>query len=475
MPGKAYLYENVSQRLRQHIHEGSYRAGEKLPSVRVLSRLFQVSINTVLQCFRQLEADGLIHRIPRSGVFVSPNLSEQKPTDSAPPAIPLLPVEVSLSEEILRYMEPYASRPMMRFGIALPDAEIMPVERVLQAFREVTRSDGLASWHYAHPRGEDTFAHQLSRRSLNYPVPVTEQDLLVTNGCMEAIELALRVVTKPGDIVAIETPTYYGTLLALEVLGRKALPIPTHPQQGMRLAALEQALRRGQVSACIISANAQNPLGFSMPAGHREKLAQLAGRYRVPVIENDIWGDTVFGEAQLPVKAFDREGEVIYCNSFSKSLMPGMRLGWIAPGRFLHRVLELKQVSNITTASAPQLVMAKLMESGFYHHHLQQLRAHLKRQTHELSALARQYFPVGTRINEPSGGCVLWLELPRAIDAAQLFDRALAQQIHIFPGRVFSPAGRHTHCLRLNAGSPITHEIAAAVRKLGVLAHQQLT
>ncbi|MFT7336752.1 MAG: DNA-binding transcriptional MocR family regulator [Marinobacter maritimus] len=475
MPGKAYLYENVSHRLRQHIHEGSYRAGEKLPSVRVLSRLFHVSVNTILQCFRQLEADGLIHRIPRSGVIVAPTLSEQKPTGSAPRPIPLLPVEVSLSEEILRYMEPYTSRPMTRFGIALPDSEIMPVERVLQAFREVTRSHGVASWHYAHPRGGEAFAHQLARRSLNYPMPVTEQDLLVTNGCMEAIELALRVVTKRGDAVAIETPAYYGTLLALEVLGRKALPIPTHPQRGIRLAALEQAMRQGQISACIISANAQNPLGFSMPTAHREKLAQLAGRYKVPVIENDIWGDTVFGEAQLPVKAFDREGEVIYCNSFSKSLMPGMRLGWIAPGRFLHRVLELKQVSNITTASAPQLVMAKLMESGFYHHHLQQLRTHLQCQTRELMALSRQYFPVGTRINEPAGGCVLWLELPGAIDTGQLFDRALAQQIHIFPGRVFSPAGRHTHCLRLNAGSPITPDIAAAVRKLGVLAHQQLT
>ncbi|WP_417543245.1 PLP-dependent aminotransferase family protein [Marinobacter sp.] len=475
MSGKAYLYENVSHHLRQHIHEGSYRAGEKLPSVRVLSRLFHVSVNTILQCFRQLEADGLIRRIPRSGVIVTPNLSEQKPVDAARPPIPLLPVEVSLSEEILRYMEPYASRPMTRFGIALPGSEIMPVERVLQTFRDVTRSDGLASWHYAHPRGEENFAHQLARRSLNYPVPVTEQGLLVTNGCMEAIELALRVVTKPGDAVAIETPTYYGTLLALEVLGRKALPIPTDPQQGIRLAALEQALRRGQVSACMISANAQNPLGFSMPIGHREKLAQLAGRYKVPVIENDIWGDTVFGEAQLPVKAFDREGEVIYCNSFSKSLMPGMRLGWIAPGRFLHRVLELKQVSNIATASAPQLVMAKLMESGFYHHHLQQLRSHLQCQTRELTALAQQYFPVGTRINKPSGGCVLWLELPKAIDSGRLFDLALAQQIHIFPGRVFSPAGRHTHCLRLNAGSPVTPSIAAAVRKLGVLAHQQLT
>jgi DNA-binding transcriptional MocR family regulator len=475
MSEKSYLYENVSQRLRQHIHEGSYRAGEKLPSVRVLGRLFQVSVNTVLQCFRQLEADGLIRRVPRSGVFVTPHISGQKPLETTAPPFSLLPVDVSLSEEILHYMEPYASNAMMRFGIALPDSEIMPVERVLQTFRNITRSDALASWHYAHPRGEEMFAHQLARRSLNYPVPVTEQDLLVTNGCMEAIELALRVVTKSGDAVAIETPTYYGALLVLEVLGRKALPIPTDPHQGISLSALEQVFRRGQVSACMVSANAQNPLGFSMPIERREQLAQLAGRYKVPVIENDIWGDTVFGEAQLPVKAFDREGEVIYCNSFSKSLMPGMRLGWIAPGRFLHRVLELKQVSNITTASVPQLVMAKLMESGFYHHHLQQLRAHLQCQTRELMVLAQQYFPVGTRINEPAGGCVLWLELPQTIDSGQLFDLALAQQIHIFPGRVFSPAGRHAHCLRLNAGSPVTPAIAAAVRKLGVLAHQQLT
>ncbi|WP_339802144.1 PLP-dependent aminotransferase family protein [uncultured Marinobacter sp.] len=476
MAEKSFLYESVSEQLRHHIYQGSYHAGEKLPSVRELSRLFRVSVNTILQCFRQLEADGLIYRHPRTGVYVSHRLPGGSSAGSVvTPLFSMLPVEVSLSEEILRYMEPHVTQPMVRLGIAMPDPVIMPIERIMQTYRDITRSQAENVWQYIHPRGEERFIQQLTRRSLNYPVPMAEGDMLVTNGCMEAIELALRAVTRPGDTIAIETPTYYGSLLALEVMGRRALPIPTDATTGIDLNGLERALRQGRIAACLVSANAQNPLGSLMPAEAREKLAWLAARYNVPVIENDIWGDTVFGEPPPPVKAYDRDGMVIYCNSFSKTLMPGMRLGWISPGRFLHRVLELKQVSSITTASLPQLVMARLMETGFYYQHLRHLRALLEQQVSEIADLAKQYFPAGTRITSPAGGCVLWLELPDTIDCSRLYLEALANGIHVFPGQVFSPGPQHSNCLRLNAGSPASQDMEAAIRRLGVLCHQQLS
>lgn len=474
MAEKSFLYESVSEQLRHHIHHGNYKTGDRLPSVRELSRLFRVSINTILQCFRQLEADGLIYRNPRAGVFVSEQLPRHREHAVVTPLFSLLPVEVSLSEEILSYMEPHVDEDTLKLGIAMPDPGIMPVRKVMQAFRDVSRSQPDTAWQYIHPRGEERLVHQLARRSLNYPVPLSDSDVITTNGCMEAIELALRAVTRPGDTIAIETPTYYGALLALEVMGRRVLPIPTDPATGIDLQGLERAFRQGQVAGCLVSANAQNPLGSMMPVERRQTLASMAARYQVPVIENDIWGDSVFAEPLPPIKAFDSDGMVLYCNSFSKTLMPGMRLGWIAPGRFFHRVMELKQVTSITTASLPQLVMGRLMESGFYHQHLRRLRQRLQVQVADMSALIRQFFPAGTRISQPGGGCVLWVELPAGLDTGLLFSAALTQGIHIFPGRVFSPGPRHAHCLRINAGSPRSARIDRGIRKLGVLCHQQL-
>jgi DNA-binding transcriptional MocR family regulator len=302
---------------------------------------------------------------------------------------------------------------------------------------------------------------------------VAEQDIVVTNGCMEAIELALRAVTRPGDTLAIESPTYYGSLLAMEVMGREALQIPATATDGISLEALEQALRRGQVDACLFSVNAQNPLGFTMSEARKRQLVRLLARYQVPMIENDIWGDTVFDGPALPAKAYDEEGLVIYCNSFSKTLMPGLRLVWTVPGRFHRRVLELKQVSNITTATPPQMLMSRLLESGFYQRHLQKLRATLQAQTGRMAELIRQHFPPGTHLSEPSGGCVLWINLPGNVSSEDLFHRALTEHIHIFPGTVFSPGHRHHNCLRINAGSPATADIQKAVRRLGALSGQR--
>lgn len=471
MAHEHYLYESISEQLRQHIRTGSYSAGERLPSVRQLSQMFGVSVNTVVQCFRQLETDGYIEIRPRSGVFVHASPPGQTQLAEIL-SFPLLPVEVSLSEDILHFMEPHVENDLVRLGIALPASEIMPVERVMRTLREVTRNHAQQAWDYCHPHGLESFTHQISHRSLKYPAPINHGDIVVTNGCMEAIELALRSVTRRGDTVAVETPTYYGSLVALDVLRRRALEIPTHARDGLCLYSLEQAFKRGQVAACLISANAQNPLGFCMPADRKERLVELASHYDIPIIENDVWGDTCFAGDSLPVKAWDRDGLVIYCSSFSKTLMPGMRLGWVAPGRFHKRLRELKQISSITTASAPQLLMARLLESGFYARHLEQLRQQLAEQSSAMSQAVADSFPRGTHITQPTGGCALWIGLPQHIDSRVLFTQAMAERIHIFPGNVFSAGPRHFNYLRLNTGQPVDATVRQAVYRLGELAGQ---
>lgn len=465
-----FLYERISRRLLEQIRSGVYGVGARLPSVRRMSELFGVSVNTVIQSYRKLEADGYLEVRPQSGFFVRTAEPDIFPEPDAA-RVPLLPVEVTLSEQVLRYMELHAREDLVRLGIALPSAAILPVQRVMQTLREVTRRQSLEAWDYLHPSGNQTLQQQLARRSLSHEVALTSEDIIVTSGCMEALTLALRCVSRPGDAIAVDSPSYYGTLLLLKAHDRRVVEIPTHSRDGVCLEALERVFREGKVVASLLSTNAQNPLGFTMSHDRKRALVDLSERYQMPLIENDVWGDTVYdSDAAVPAKAFDRDGLVIYCNSFSKTLIPGFRLGWAAPGRFQRRFRELKQLSTITSPSAFQLVMGRLLESGFYSQHLRELRTRLRRQIEETRQEVMRSFPRGTRITRPSGGCVLWVRLPGEVDADQLVERAVRVGAHVFPGSVFSVHAAHRNYLRINAGNPMTTTVRQALTNLGRLA-----
>lgn len=468
--GDLFLYQRISRRLLEQIHSGAWAVGDRLPSVRHLSKLFGVSVNTVMQCYRQLEADGYLEIRPQSGVFVRRADADGMPSpeDSR---YPLLPVEVSLSEQVLRYMALHARNDVVRLGIALPGAEVLPVARVMSVLRDVTRRQPLEAWDYLHPNVHNPLSHQLARRSLAFEQPYAADDIIITNGCMEALTLALRSVSKPGDAIAVESPTYYGTLLLLEAHQRRVVEVPAHPEDGISLSALEQVFQQKRVAACMVATNAQNPLGFTMSAVRKQALVALSARYGVPLIENDVWGDTVFNEGDgVPAKAWDSEGLVLYCNSFSKTLMPGLRLGWAVGGRFHRRLLELKQLSTITSPSLSQLAMGRMLESGAYSQHLRELRSALRSQVVAMTALIAAAFPAGTHISRPSGGCVLWLRLPPGVDGDTLFLEAERAGIHVFPGAVFSAMADYRNYLRINAGNPVSDSVRAAVVQLGHLA-----
>lgn len=465
-----FLYRRISQKLIDQIRNGSYAVGERLPSVRTMSRIFDVSVNTVIQSYRQLELDGWLHARPQSGFFVRHAGLDGICADTDGSAYPLLPVEVSLSARVLQYMALHARTDVARLGIAIPGAELMPVHRMMKLFRNALTTQPEDAWGYMHPHGHAPLRHLLARRSLNHEVAAAPDDIVITNGCMEALVLALECVSKPGDTIVVESPTYYGTLLLLEAHHRRVIEVPAHHRDGICLDTLAQVLANNRVAACMVSANAQNPLGFTMPLERKRALVALCAERGLPIIENDIWGDLVYArEHALPLKAFDREGLVLYCNSFSKTLAPGLRVGWCLPGRFLHRFRELKQLSTITTASAPQIAVALALENGFYEQHLRTLRRQLKRQVSLTTQRVLHYFPSGTRVSNPSGGCVLWVRLPGRLDADLLFERAAAEAIHIFPGSIFSTHARHDHYLRINAGNVLDSTLNSALRRLGAL------
>jgi DNA-binding transcriptional MocR family regulator len=466
------LYEQVADRLETAIAEGTLGPGDRLPSVRQLHRQLSVSISTVLEAYRLLEDRGLIQARPQSGYYVKATAlaSPPEPTPYAPPD-QASRVDNSPAFKLMQAVR----RPgAIKLGAAVPASELLPLKALNRLMGQVLRDNSALAHSYDVPPGCEPLRQAVARRLMDAGCAIAPDQIVTTNGTFEAVYLSLLAVTEPGDTVAIESPTYYGLLEAFESLRLNALELPTHPRDGLSLEHLETALQRGQVQACALVSNFSNPLGSCMDDAKKQQLAALMARYDRPLIEDDVYGELHFGPRRpKAVKAFDRQGIVLYCSSYSKTLSPGLRAGWVVPGRYQTQVEQLKWVINQTTAIAPQLTIAAFLASGGYDRHLRRLRRAYQEQMAKMTQAICQYFPLQTRLTRPEGGHVLWVELPPEIDSLLLQRVALDQGISIAPGVIFSPSRSYQNCLRINTSNPWCEEIDQAMATLGQLIHQQ--
>ncbi len=459
------LYNRVAEQIQSLIREGVYREGERLPGVRVLSRQFGVSISTVLQAHQTLENRGYLEARERSGYFVRlPRVNTPVPamarSRSRPAPVSARDMAVDLCSQDQQRMVPLAA--------AVPHADFLPLRQIQQASLWAARQ-GLDVLDYSFP-GKLVYRRQLAQRMTALGVPVVPDEILATNGAQEAIILALRAITVPGDIVAVESPSFPGILQALEIAGLRALEIPVHPTDGLSLEGLQMALEQWHVKACVVVTNHSNPMGARMADSRKQQLVAMLEQAGVPLIEDDIYGDLPHtGERPRPAKAFDRTGNVIYCSSFSKTISPGLRLGWIVAGRYQAEVHQQKYFSNLATASLPQLAVARFLEQGGYDRYLRTVRQRYLEATERLRAAIGRDFPEGTAVSQPQGGFVLWVELPNRASGTEVFRRAREEDINVAPGRMFSTTDKFEHFLRLNGANPWSERIERAVQRLGQL------
>ncbi|MDI6747179.1 MAG: PLP-dependent aminotransferase family protein [Rhodocyclaceae bacterium] len=467
-------YEKLADDVAGLIVSGMLRAGERLPSVRKLAQEQRVSISTAVQAFRQLEMRGLVEARPQSGFFVRARPQPLAATGAL--STPDEPVAVDLNQRLMRVLQAAVKPGVVPLGLALPAASLLPIGALNRRYANVARRfpQLLAGGSYID-MNDPQLVRQIVRRSLAWGGPLDSGEIVVTNSCTEALCLCLRTVTRPGDIVAVESPAYYLMLQLLESLGLKALEIPTEPLTGMSVAALDLATRDGKVAAVLLVPNASNPLGCVMPDESKRKLAQLMAARNIPVIEDDIHGDLCFDARRpWPIKAFDAggktSGNVMLCASLSKCLSPALRIGFAAAGKYHAAVTLQRTLSSGGTNPITQRVLAEVFESGAYERQVHGLKRHFQHQVEQMMAAVTRYFPAGTRMARPLGGFVLWVELPGDIDTAALFPRAIAEGIAFVPGELFSASGLYRNCLRLNCGNPWSEVIEAAVKRLGELA-----
>ncbi len=467
-----YLYDQVASELADLVRQGTFRPGERLPSVRQLSRQRKISITTVLQAYMLLEDQGLIESRPQSGYYVKSKLPSQlpEPDMSAPHRDPTL---VSMHELVMMVLRDSNNPDLIQLGAAIPNTELVVPTKLNRIMASLSRQVKDQYNYYEIPPGNEALRIQIAQQAVGIGCNLTQADVVTTSGCLEAFTLSLRAVCKPGDTVAIESPMYFGVLQILESLSLRALEIPTHPREGISLSALLFAIDHNPIRACLVLSNFNNPLGSCIPDENKQELAKLLTYHDIPLIEGDVCGELYFSGPRPSVcKSYDRKGIVLLCSSFSKDLVPGYRVGWVVPGRYKPTIEWLKYTTNVATATLPQVAIAKFLESGGYEHHLRSIRRLYAGFVSQLSQAVMRYFPDGTRVTRPNGGIVLWVQLPDYADSLKLYKQALQVGITLAPGYMFSATDQYKHFIRLNAAW-WSFDADRAMRRLGELVAEQ--
>jgi DNA-binding transcriptional MocR family regulator len=467
------LYQKIAHQMADDIRNGFYQPGERIPSVRKLSTQKSVSHATVLHAYATLEDQGLIRARPQSGYFVhnSPALTAPTP----PIARVEQPYAVTRSGIINEILNQSRREGVIPLGAAVPSSQYLPLRALHQQMSKVTRFHSQKAFSYIFSPGYEPLRRQIAIRMRDAGAIVDPSQIVVTNGCVEAMQLCLRAVTHPGDLIATESPSYYGLVQLCDLLGLKVIEIPTDPDTGLSLESLEKAADKWPIKALVLTARAGNPMGATMPEDRQCKLVAMMARRGLPIIEDDIYGELMFEPGRSKaLKAFDYSDTVMYCSSFSKTISPGVRTGWVIAGKHQPEIEKLQTFTTLSACSVSQMAVAAYLENGGYDRHLRYLRQEYRKNLSSFQLAVQNHFPTGTQITRPVGGFILWISLPGNIDAQRLFEQALKQNISIAPGAVFSHSEQFNHCLRLNCGVPWNQETERAVMTLGILARQLL-
>ncbi len=463
------LYRQVALRISELIEHGTLRPGERVPSVRKYSQQQNVSIATVTQAYRLLEDRGLIEARPQSGYYVRARRWSPPPEPAMSRPAPQ-PVQVRVSDLIMQVVKAGRDPGLVRLGASLPSAELFPIEALHRAMAAASRRSPLVANTYDPPPGYAALRTQIARRALEAGCTLAPDDIITTVGVTEALNLCLRAVAGPGDVIAIESPTFFGILQIIESLGMRVCEIPTYPRDGVCLDELAARLKSCRIKACVFTLNFSNPLGSCMPDEKKKQLVRLLASHEIPLIEDDIYGSLYFGPARPKVaKAFDEDGWVMLCDSFTKTLSPGYRVGYVAPGRFKARIEFLKFVNTAATPTLPQMGIAEFLQNGGYEHHLRKIRRLYASQMQQMTEAVIRHFPPGTKATRPTGGMCLWIELPPQVSALKVYEQAMAARISIAPGPIFSAKKRFDNFIRLSFGNPWSESLDKAIQHLGSL------
>lgn len=468
-----YRYQKLAGEVESQIETGIYKAGDRIPSIRSMHDRTGYSINTVYQAFIELEKRGLIEPRAKSGYYVKPLLKNILPAPRLKKHRPR-PEKVSINTLASSIVQAMGDKSVLQLGGTLVAPELLPLKSLAALIKTIPvkkLAEILST--YENPAGSLHLRRQIAERSLTLFQKADVDDIVVTNGCVEAVSYCLQAVADKGDTIIVESPTYPWFLQIIEDLNMFALELPTSPGSGIEVDAVKKAISSHDVKACIVVPNFHNPLGAELPEENKKRLVEVMTAKKIAIIEDDIHGDLYFGDKRpRTLKSYDKDGWVLYCSSFSKTLAPGLRLGWTMPGNFKNTVKQLKLNHSVASPTLIQYAAAEFLRGGAYERHLRKLRTALKNQVSQMAQAIAAYFPPDTRLTAPRGGLVLWVELNPKVDSLEFYREAHRRRIAILPGIICSTTPKFKNFIRISCGFPWTRKIEEGVKVLGEIAHQ---
>lgn len=469
MRDEGFRYQKVEQHIMTLISGQVLKAGEKLPSLRSLSRQLNVSISTISQAYLELEKRGIIESRERSGFFLSAG-ALRLPEPSSRPRPTLIPTISKRSDLIQTVLQALGNRELLPFGVVCPAVELLPAKTLARITAATLRSNPAQMMDYAPVNGNLELRRQIALRSLEAGISVSPDEILITSGAMEGVSIALRALTRPGDNVLIQSPSYFCFLQLLENCGLRAIEIPSSTS-GIDPQDVQNAIDQFDIRAAILVPNFNNPDGSLTSDSAKQQVVEMLAVRNIPLVEDDVYGDLYFGERRpTSCKSFDQQGNVLFCSSFSKTIAPGYRVGWMIPGRQYDKSLDIKTTTNICTASPTQLAIATFLREGYYERHLRRLRIAVKNEMEALLLSLQRHFPENTRAGFPEGGAAVWVELPAQIDAVDYFFQARELGIGLAPGSIFSTQEKYNNFIRLSCTGIWNQKMEQGVEQLGILA-----
>ncbi|MDX2320931.1 MAG: PLP-dependent aminotransferase family protein [Moritella sp.] len=456
-------YHVVAAELQLQIEQRIWLPGDRIPSIRKMSKIQNISPMTVLKAYERLESAGWIYAKPRSGYFVAAHLNRLAIPQQTIPQ--LTNRAIKINEHVFEVLKACKRVDIVPLGSAFPDPALFPLKQLGQALAKTIKTMPAQSAVTELPPGSVALRRAIAQRYIRDGIDVSIDDIVITSGAMESLGLSLMAVTKPGDTVAIESPAFYGVLQTVERLQLKAIEITTDPQFGMSVEALTNAVKNHDIKACWLMSKYQNPLGATMPEANKLAIRNVLAAAQIPLLEDDVYSELYFSEHKpKPIKAYDEQGLILHCSSFSKCLAPGFRVGWVVAGRYAKQIEQLQLMTTLSAAVPNQLAIAEFVLHGNYDIHLRRLRRQLESRQQQMQHAIAQYFPIETKITRPSGGYFLWIVLAEHINTGELLQTLLDDHnISIAPGTLFACDDKYKNCMRINCSYALTDNIRQAL------------
>lgn len=461
---KSYKYEVFTKGIEEQIRKGALRAKDRLPSVREIKERYNLSTSSVQSGFESLMIKGLIESHPRSGYFVC-EMKESHISERKTKLSPVVRDEVFMKNMMLTSKQ---TSEATSFNNAVPGDLLIPQKLILRTMQEVIREKGASLLRYYPSNGLESLRKQISQRMGIYGCILNPEELIITDGALQALTIALSSVTKAGDIVAVDSPCVFSVLEVIANLGLKVIEVPVNHHNGFDLEYFQKACAENNVRALVVTPNFHNPTGIMMSDETKKELLRIAEARQVCIIENDIYSDLYFGEERpSSIKSFDHKGLVMIYSSFSKTLAPGIRLGWLYAGHYYSRAERTKFVLGRTVSPIYQELVLKLLQENRYERHLRSFRKKLHQQAVQLLGTLRKYFPQDSYFPQPQGGYSIWGQMPENIDMQKFYQYCEDHKVLFTPGDTFSLTDQYSHHFRIVFAERITPESILLLEKMG--------